>query len=60
MCMRTGEPGTELKDCALQMCVRGWAPQAFSSSALKSGHFHTINALLVGKCSSAKYTAQKT
>ena len=41
-------------------CVWQGGLQAFSSSALKSGHFHTIKALLSRKCSSAKYTAQKT
>jgi hypothetical protein len=44
MCMRTSEPGTGLKDWALDVCEGKL--QAFSSLALKSGHFHTINALL--------------
>lgn len=41
-------------------CVWKGGLQAFSSSALKSDHCHTIYALLPRKCSSTKYTTQKT
>jgi hypothetical protein len=47
-------------DMCVCVCVCEGGLQAFTTSALKSGHFHTVNALLSGTYSSAIYTGHKT